>query len=253
MAADMSAAAWIPIMTDRIVKQFDPLQVILFGSFARGDAQPHSDVDLLVVMRHVEDKLRIQSQIASALLDVPVGKDVIVTTPPEIQRRGDLIGTILRPALREGKVLFQQANPPLVNAVSDSEKREEAQRWLRYAADDLRFAEMAMRDTDTPPRYVCFLSQQSAEKALKAILIVEYVEFPRTHNVEELLALVPQGWQAAMSDLPDLGALSSWAVQARYPDSLREATVGEARAALKQARAVWQAVSAEFSIRGLSA
>jgi predicted nucleotidyltransferase len=42
-------------MTRRIVKQFDPLQIILFGSQARGDARPDSDIDLLVVFPHVEN------------------------------------------------------------------------------------------------------------------------------------------------------------------------------------------------------
>ncbi len=37
---------------------------------------------------------------------MPVGKDILITTPAEIAARGHLVGTILRPALREGKVLF---------------------------------------------------------------------------------------------------------------------------------------------------
>ena len=43
-------------MTRRIVERFDPLQVILFGSQARGDAHPDSDVDLLVVFPHLESR-----------------------------------------------------------------------------------------------------------------------------------------------------------------------------------------------------
>lgn len=44
-----------------------------------------------------------------ALLDTPVPMDILVTDPDEISRRGDVVGTILRPALREGKVLYERA------------------------------------------------------------------------------------------------------------------------------------------------
>ena len=47
--------------------------------------------------------------IRRALADLPVCKDIVVTTPEEITRRGDLIGTVLRPALREGKVLYERS------------------------------------------------------------------------------------------------------------------------------------------------
>ena len=98
----------IQIMLDRIVRQFHPLRVILFGSHARGTATPESDVDLLVVLSRVVDKRRTTVEIRRALGDLPTGKDIIVTTPDEIARRGDLVGSVLRPALREGKILYEQ-------------------------------------------------------------------------------------------------------------------------------------------------
>ena len=101
---------WMPEVVGRIVEGFDPLRVILFGSRARGDAGPHSDVDLLVVMPDgIEDERRVTVEIRRLLRDMPVAKDVVVTTPEEIERRGDLVGTVLRPALREGKVLYERA------------------------------------------------------------------------------------------------------------------------------------------------
>jgi predicted nucleotidyltransferase len=101
---------WLPSVVARIVERFDPLKVILFGSRARGDAGSHSDVDLLVVMPDgIEDERRVTVEIRRLLRDMPVAKDVVVTTPEEIERRGDLVGTVLRPALREGKVLYERA------------------------------------------------------------------------------------------------------------------------------------------------
>jgi predicted nucleotidyltransferase len=104
----MTAAESILAITDRIVRNFHPLRLILFGSYARGDATPKSDIDLLVVLPQVADKRRAAVEIRRTLADFPVCKDIIVTTPEEIARRGDLVGTVLRPALREGKVLYER-------------------------------------------------------------------------------------------------------------------------------------------------
>ncbi|MDE0086719.1 MAG: nucleotidyltransferase domain-containing protein [Candidatus Poribacteria bacterium] len=57
---------FISIMTDRIVREFDPLQIILFGSQARGDADPDSDIDLLVVFSELTDKRKTAVDIGVA-------------------------------------------------------------------------------------------------------------------------------------------------------------------------------------------
>lgn len=94
---------------NRIARRFDPLRIILFGSWARGDARPDSDIDLLVVLPQVENKRQTTIHIGNELSDLPVSKDVVVTTPEEIAVRGDMIGDVLRPALREGKVIYERA------------------------------------------------------------------------------------------------------------------------------------------------
>jgi len=84
------------------------VQVVLFGSQAQGDVRPDSDIDLLVVLPQAGDKRKAASAIRPALAAFPIGKDIIVTTPEEIERRGNWVGTVLRPALREGKVLYDR-------------------------------------------------------------------------------------------------------------------------------------------------
>jgi len=95
-------------MIDRLVREFDPLKIVLFGSHARGEASRDSDIDLLVVMPDDVDRRKAPVSMLLALADLPVAKDVVVTTPAEIARRGDLIGTVLRPALREGRVVHER-------------------------------------------------------------------------------------------------------------------------------------------------
>lgn len=95
----------IRAMVRRIVDQFDPEQVILFGSRARGDARPDSDVDLLVVMPAAGSTREKAIEIRVALHDIPVPKDVAVATPESFAWRKNVVGTVEWPAAHEGKVL----------------------------------------------------------------------------------------------------------------------------------------------------
>ena len=102
---------WLPAVVERVAERFDPLKVILFGSLARGEPNYDSDVDLLVVFDHVEleDKRPLTVEIRRALAHFPVPKDIVVTDVDEIRRRGHLVGPILRPALEEGRIVYERS------------------------------------------------------------------------------------------------------------------------------------------------
>jgi predicted nucleotidyltransferase len=106
MAGGLDVQNAIAVMVERIADRFKPDRIILFGSRARGDAAPDSDVDLLVVMPSCDDRKALTISIMKSLADLPVSKDVLVTTPREIETRGRLASTVLYPALREGKVVY---------------------------------------------------------------------------------------------------------------------------------------------------
>jgi predicted nucleotidyltransferase len=93
-------------MVNRIVKEFQPERVILFGSHARGEGGPDSDVDLLIVMPVEGSKRDKAIEIGVALHDVRIPKDIIVTTPEEFEWRKEIAGTIERPAVMEGMTLY---------------------------------------------------------------------------------------------------------------------------------------------------
>jgi predicted nucleotidyltransferase len=93
-------------MVRRIVAEFDPDQIILFGSHARGAAGPDSDVDLLIVLPVEGSKRAKQLEIRAAVRDIHIAKDIIVSRPEEFQWRKGVVGTIEHPAVREGKVLY---------------------------------------------------------------------------------------------------------------------------------------------------
>ncbi len=95
----------IDAMTRRIVEQFDPHRIILFGSHARGTAGPYSDTDLLVVLPIPDTRRSMRLKIRLALRGFRVAKDVIVTTPEDCEWCKDVVGTLEWPASREERVL----------------------------------------------------------------------------------------------------------------------------------------------------
>ncbi len=102
----------------------------------------------------------------------------------------------------------------------DPELRAEVQEWLRWAYEDLRGAEEATRHGERlMPRHACFLAEQCAEKAIKALLVLDSIPFPRNHDLNALRGLLPPRWQIATAPI-QLTQLAIWAVAARYPGNL---------------------------------
>jgi len=130
--------------------------------------------------------------------------------------------------------------------MNEADRVAEASRWLRYANEDLDTAGSLLGGS--VPRQVCSLAQQSAEKALKAALVFLQVDFPRTHDLDVLLSLIPDDW-AIKAIAPDLAELSEWAVEARYPGSWPEATTQDAESAFADAKIVCQAINKDFASR----
>lgn len=250
---------YIDIMTDRIVRDFDPLQIILFGSQARGDSDADSDVDMLVVFSELADKREKALDISRALADVPVAKDILVSTPEELERHRARIGSVLRYAQQEGKILCQKdgigiellstVNPEGKDSMQERERLAETARWLRLGKEELGTAERLLGFPDTPPRQICGFAQQTAEKSLKAVLIFLEIDFRRTHDLEILRDMVPDTWNL-QSRFPNLSELTRWSVESRYPDTSREATRENAAAAVEQACRLWTTLSAELVQHG---
>ena len=76
------------------------------------------------------------------------------------------------------------------------------------------------------------------------------LDFPRHHDLDALRNLVPDDWQVK-TEHSDLADLTEWAIEARYPGDWPDATEADARAAVAQARAVWESIRADFLRHGL--
>ncbi len=105
------------------------------------------------------------------------------------------------------------------------------ERWLRWAREDLSLAEHTAHDPDVVARGACMWAHQSAEKALKALLVAQGIDPPKTHNLLYLERLMPSEVKDKLA-VVDLVSLTRWAIEGRYPDDLDEATAADAEASV---------------------
>lgn len=95
---------------------------------------------------------------------------------------------------------------------------ETVERWLAFAYEDLRVAELALKEDIF--NQTCFHAQQCVEKALKGVLLNHHNRTPpHLHAIAELLRLLPTGWFAEVrADL--IETMDNYYIPTRYPDAL---------------------------------
>ena len=123
-------------MVEIITRGWDPLQVVLFGSRARGDVHKHSDVDLLVVLDDCDDCSGARDGIRDALRPLQVPTDIVVTTPALLVKRACLVGAVERKALFDGRILYVRGGGDPVT--------EAALHLLQLGSEDLGSAELLL-------------------------------------------------------------------------------------------------------------
>jgi predicted nucleotidyltransferase len=98
-------------MARRIVREVDPQRILLFGSWARGDANEHSDIDLLIVEREpfgIERSRRQEAaRIWRCLFEFRIPTDILVYSASEVARWKDADHHVIARALREGRILYE--------------------------------------------------------------------------------------------------------------------------------------------------
>lgn len=95
---------------ERIVALADPVKVILFGSYARGDANEDADLDIMVIERSVRDRGEEMVRLRGAIGAIGVGVDLLVYSEEEYERRSQVPGTALYWARKEGRALYEAAH-----------------------------------------------------------------------------------------------------------------------------------------------
>ena len=108
MSNPKNNAEFLPEITRRILSVSAPDRIILFGSYARGDFGPDSDLDLLIVMPGVQSPRSESTRLRRALRGLLVPVDIVVVTPQQIERYRNTMGYIYSSAIAEGKVMYER-------------------------------------------------------------------------------------------------------------------------------------------------
>lgn len=90
----------------RVVRASRPDQIVLFGSAARGEIGPNSDVDLLVVKHGNYNRRRLATKIYDELYGAAAAVDLVIVTPNEVKRYRDAPSLAIFPALNEGRIVY---------------------------------------------------------------------------------------------------------------------------------------------------
>lgn len=131
--------------------------------------------------------------------------------------------------------------------MNDKFSRQELQveEWLRRASDDERSAETLLREGGIP-NTICFLSQQMAEKYLKAYLVAKQSRFPKIHTLDKLLKLCIK-LDSSLDELKEEALfLSDFYITTRYPGDYPEFSMKDANKAYQAALRVKDFVLAKI-------
>ncbi|GAG40115.1 unnamed protein product [marine sediment metagenome] len=96
----------IESLVQSIVEAVHPLKIILFGSYARGEMNPDSDIDVLVVIPEGVHCRRTAQLLYRQIRGLGVPFDILVATPGDLEKHKDNIGLIYRAVLQEGKETY---------------------------------------------------------------------------------------------------------------------------------------------------
>lgn len=186
-------------VVQRLVEEYSPDRIILFGSRAAGHASAESDIDLLVVkdteLRPIERRIEVERLLA----DRRVPLDLLVYTPSELRSLYCSGSPFIEEVFRTGKVVFM---------------RKPTKTWMAQARDEFETADILLGHEKY--QAVCYHSQQGVENALKALVLEKAAAVPRSHDIVELRTRVlGLGWKIGL-ETDDAVFLNS-VYRGRYP------------------------------------
>ena len=243
---------------DDIVREFAPLQVILFGSYAYGTPTEDSDVDLLVVMDVPKSEFTRKAIEIRQHIPRRFSMDLWVRSPEEIAYRVSYNDWFLREITEKGEVLHGSdaacnvKNLQFTHYGTNLAEKEKdcinplTLEWGQKAEEDYNAAKWLQQSPNPVHNAICFHAQQCIEKYLKAWLQDAGILAPRTHNLEELLDLIVPTLPAWSHWQPDFKIITAYAVDPRYPGDSR--TVNNTQHAMHICTEVRQAVRTQLKL-----
>jgi predicted nucleotidyltransferase len=92
-----------------LAREMKPRKIILFGSTARGEAGPDSDIDLLVVLERLDSRFAEMNRASALLASLRIDADVLVYSQSEVEQWGEVVNHVINEALLDGQVVYDAA------------------------------------------------------------------------------------------------------------------------------------------------
>lgn len=215
--------AELPRIVEKLGARSDVEAAIVFGSYARGEIDAESDLDLCVIqnteLRYLDERKRALEK----FLAPHVAMDLTVYTPSEFRRFKRRLPFTRDQIVGQGKILFARDESLFAPArpLTAKEERqlmiESFHDWLTRAKQDLRAAEVLLPEEIW--NLVCFHSQQAIEKCLKGLIVRrEHITPPREHSIDKSYVELPQEWFGDLRD--ELDYMSRFYTETRYPNAV---------------------------------
>ncbi len=243
--------ATIDTAAERLVAEFQPEQIWLFGSYAWGDPDEHSDLDFVVVVPEIDlSPLRRARQAHECLGDLAMAKDVIVKTRAEFDRFLEVPASLAFKITREGTLLYESktARPQTADisgrCTSKERKRELIQLWLKKAEASLRVVRLIADGSGAPLDSAIGHTQHAAEIELKAFLAFADTPCQKSDDVGELVRQAIAIEPSFLAVLPYGSTVKPYLDKFRYPsqNDPMEPTRAEFDAAFAAAQRIYDFV-----------
>ena len=219
--------ATIDAAVDRLVAEFHPEQIWLFGSYAWGEPDEHSDLDFLVVVAESDASPLKRAQRAHHCLGgLSMAKDVLVKTRAEFAPFCDVLPSLTYRITHEGRLLYgslcaraSAADELQTRNAIHQRKEELVRQWLKKARSSLRIVDLIARRGDGPLDVAIVHCQEAAERALKGYLAFVDMRSQKTNDTEELVRQALAVDPAFAAIMPDASIVKPYAIKFRYPSA----------------------------------
>jgi HEPN domain-containing protein/predicted nucleotidyltransferase len=241
----------------RALKPYDPEQVILFGSAARGDADRYSDIDIAIIKETNERFLDRLAQVYR-LIQPDFALDALVYTPSEFAAMRARHNPFAEEIVRDGIIVYDRLHGTQTKRLAPGSPRmkrtraeQEGLRWLKQARVDLETAKW--NEKGNFHAAACFWAQQTAERALKAFLYFHDQSRLTHHSIVKLAKACARLDKDFAPFVQTANTLDRYYIPTRYPNGLPEGipaqtySATEAQTAIQSAEELVNLVASKIS------